>query len=42
MASVTLSQGVKRAIFTAVPEVVDVVDSTDHNAGDNPYYQPTK
>lgn len=38
MSQATLSEGIKRAIMEAVPEVVEVVDATDHSAGDNPYY----
>lgn len=38
MASVTLTQGIKEMIKTAAPEIVDVVDVTDHSAGENPYY----
>jgi len=34
----TLKQGVERAIFEAFPRVRQVVDMTDHLAGDNPYY----
>ncbi len=39
---VTLRQGVEVAIKTAVPEIVAIVDSTDHAAGTNPYYAPSK
>ncbi len=39
---VTLRQGVEVALRQAVPEVVAVVDSTDHASGTNPYYQPSK
>lgn len=34
----TLKQGVEKAIFEAFPRVKQVVDMTDHAAGDNPYY----
>lgn len=40
--SVTLGQGVEVAIKGAVPEVTQIVDTTDHAAGTNPYYQPSK
>jgi len=40
MASVTLRQGIERALRSAVPEVGDIVDVTDHAAGTNPYYDP--
>jgi Fe/S biogenesis protein NfuA len=42
MASVTLTQGIKVAITDAVPEVTEVVDVTDHQSGDNPYFQSAK
>ena len=40
MATVTLDQGIERAITDAVPEVERVVDVTDHASGTNPYYAP--
>jgi Fe/S biogenesis protein NfuA len=42
MATVTLSQGIEVAITDAVPEVMRVVDVTDHASGTNPYYEPAK
>jgi Fe/S biogenesis protein NfuA len=42
MASVTLKQGVEVAIKRAVPEIVAVLDTTDHASGTNPFYQPAK
>lgn len=36
---VTLKRGVETAIRNAVPAVTDIVDVTDHQAGENPYYQ---
>jgi len=42
MANVTLKQGVEVMIQRAVPEIKNVVDSTDHASGSNPYYQPAK
>ncbi len=42
MASVTLSQGIEQAIRDAIPEIVGVIDVTDHAAGQNPYYEATK
>lgn len=38
MVSVTLKYGVERAIREEVPEVGDILDTTDHAAGHNPYY----
>ena len=42
MADVTLKQGIEVAIKDAVPEIVEVRDTTDHGSGTNPYYQPAK
>lgn len=42
MADVTLKQGIERAIRFSVPEVGDILDVTDHAAGRNPYYVPSK
>ncbi len=39
---VTLRQGVEVAIKASVPEIVSIVDTTDHASGTNPYYQPSK
>jgi Fe/S biogenesis protein NfuA len=39
---VTLRQGIEVAIKAAVPQIVEVIDVTDHAAGTNPYYQPAK
>ncbi len=41
MASVTLKQGVERAIRDGVPEVGAILDTTDHAAGTNPFYAPS-
>ena len=42
MASVTLSQGIEVAIKDNVPEILNVVDVTDHAQGANPYYEAAK
>ncbi len=42
MANVTLKQGIEQAIRSQVPEVVAIYDTTDHAAGMNPYYSPSK
>jgi Fe/S biogenesis protein NfuA len=42
MADVTLKQGIEVRIREAVPEIVRVIDSTDHAGGTNPYYRPSK
>jgi Fe/S biogenesis protein NfuA len=38
MAAVTLAQGIRRIIMEAIPEIRDIVDVTNHDAGANPYY----
>jgi Fe/S biogenesis protein NfuA len=38
MVDVTLKQGVEVMIKEGIPEVTDVVDTTDHGSGENPYY----
>ena len=42
MADVTLKQGVEIAIRAEVPQVGEILDTTDHAAGQNPYYSPSK
>lgn len=42
LASVTLTQGISVAIQDAVPEVLSVVDVTDHASGANPFYESAK
>lgn len=42
MAAVTLSQGIEVAIKESVPEIVKIIDVTDHAAGSNPYYEAAK
>ncbi|MGA2804370.1 MAG: NifU family protein [Acidimicrobiales bacterium] len=42
MAAVTLSQGIEVAIRESVPEIVNIVDVTDHASGTNPYYEAAK
>ncbi len=39
MSQVTLKDGIEKAILADVPEIKRVLDSTDHEAGTNPYYQ---
>jgi len=34
----TLSEGIEKAILENIAEIKQVVDVTDHDAGDNPYY----
>ena len=42
MADVTLKAGIERLIKEEIPEVTEVLDTTDHAAGRNPYYTPSK
>ena len=42
MADVTLKQGIEVRIREAVPDIREVVDTTDHAGGTNPYYRPAK
>jgi NFU1 iron-sulfur cluster scaffold homolog, mitochondrial len=41
MVSVTLKYGVERTIRDEVPEVGEILDTTDHASGRNPYYAPS-
>jgi Fe-S cluster biogenesis protein NfuA len=41
-ADVTLKQGIEMSIRQMIPEVGEILDTTDHAAGRNPYYQPSK
>jgi len=42
MADVTLKQGIEVMIKEEAPEIKQVIDSTDHADGKNPFYQPSK
>jgi len=35
----TLTEGIQRSIKEQIPEVAEVIDATDHSAGENPFYQ---
>jgi len=37
-ADATLRQGVEAQVKTAIPEIKEIVDTTDHDSGQNPYY----
>jgi Fe-S cluster biogenesis protein NfuA len=41
-ADVTLKMGVEKLLREEVPQIQNVFDSTDHAAGNNPYYAPSK
>lgn len=36
--AVTLRAGIRKSIMEAFPEVNEVIDATDHSAGENPFY----
>jgi len=42
MAAMTLRQGIERILREAIPEIVEIVDVTDHQSGENPYYAASK
>jgi Fe/S biogenesis protein NfuA len=42
MVDVTLRQGIEVRIREMVPAVREIVDTTDHAGGTNPYYKPSK
>lgn len=39
LAQLTLTEGIKAQIENRIPEIREVVDVTDHAAGDNPFYE---
>jgi Fe/S biogenesis protein NfuA len=39
MSQATLTEGIRAAILDAIPEVAEVVDATNHAAGENPFYR---
>jgi len=38
VSAVTLREGIQKAILEHIPEITEVVDATDHDAGENPFY----
>ncbi|NOT33426.1 MAG: iron-sulfur cluster assembly accessory protein [Candidatus Eisenbacteria bacterium] len=38
MAQVTLREGIEQRLREAVPEIVEIIDATDHAAGANPFF----
>lgn len=42
LAQLTLTEGIKATVENTIPEITNVIDITDHAAGDNPFYQPTQ
>jgi Fe/S biogenesis protein NfuA len=41
-ADITLKSGIERLIKEELPEIEEVLDTTDHASGSNPYYVPAK
>lgn len=42
LAALTLTEGIKATVEDAIPEIANVVDVTDHAAGENPFYAPSQ
>jgi Fe/S biogenesis protein NfuA len=38
LATLTLREGIKAQILERIPEITDVLDDTDHGAGENPFF----
>lgn len=38
VSAITLREGIRKSIVQYIPEITEVVDATDHAAGENPYY----
>ncbi len=38
MADVTLKQGIEQTLVRNIPEITAILDATDHQSGQNPYY----
>ncbi|MFP5320592.1 MAG: NifU family protein [Acidimicrobiia bacterium] len=38
VSAMTLREGIAASITSAIPEITEVIDVTDHDAGENPYY----
>lgn len=39
MSAATLRQGIEVMIAEAIPEITEIVDVTDHEAGENPFFE---
>lgn len=42
VSAMTLRSGIERTLKDHIPEILEVVDVTDHDSGTNPYYEPTQ
>ena len=40
VSAMTLRDGISKSILEHIPEITEVLDATDHDAGENPYYAP--
>lgn len=38
VSALTLREGISKSILEHIPEITEVVDATDHDAGENPFY----
>lgn len=38
VSALTLREGIQKSILEHIPEITEVVDATDHEAGENPFY----
>src|SRR5205814_9357988 len=38
MSALTLREGIESAILGSIPDITEVVDTTDHSSGENPFY----
>ena len=38
--ALNFGQGIEAMIRDEIPEISEVLDTTDHAAGENPYYEP--
>jgi len=41
-ADITLKAGIERLLKEEIPEIVEILDTTDHASGTNPYYAAGK
>jgi Fe/S biogenesis protein NfuA len=39
MSAATLKSGVETTLRTEIPEITEILDTTDHASGANPYFQ---
>lgn len=39
VSALTLREGIQKSILEHIPEITEVVDATDHDAGENPFYK---